>query len=288
MSRRTTFWCPTAISITSPTWHPSPNAPVPWSWPSSNWRNGFEKKHDLQNTMAMNLGGCVTLPFGRVKMTPAWHSAQLPDGSYGGTPCGFLLYLEDGVIYFACDTALFSDMKLIASQQGQPGGRADRRSVHDGPFRCRGRDSADRTDEGSPRPLQHVATDRAGPVRVGQEDRGDDSCRTGRGGTRRKDHALVLRRSLLSARTVRRNPRAYAEGSVRPGRGSGPRGTATWISSPTTRTGKLSILIRGLSHHVPSEIRNRHACQGQLTTPSSTYPPANDAPMCGHKSSMAK
>ena len=75
----------------------------------------LKRCHQIENTLAMNLGGSVQLPFGRVKMTPAWHSSQLPDGSYGGTPCGFLLLLEDGVIYFACDTALFRDMKQIGS-----------------------------------------------------------------------------------------------------------------------------------------------------------------------------
>lgn len=73
----------------------------------------FGQKHRVQNTTGMNLGGGIDLPFGRVKMTPAWHSSQLPDGSYGGNPGGFLLTLVDGNVYFACDTALFSDMKLI-------------------------------------------------------------------------------------------------------------------------------------------------------------------------------
>ena len=48
-----------------------------------------------------------------IKMTPALHSSQLPDGSYGGDPAGFLVRLADQNIYFACDTALFSDMQLI-------------------------------------------------------------------------------------------------------------------------------------------------------------------------------
>ena len=68
----------------------------------------------VSSTQAMNLGGGVSLPFGRVTMTPALHSSGLPDGSYGGNPCGFLLHVADGVIYFACDTALFSDMQTIA------------------------------------------------------------------------------------------------------------------------------------------------------------------------------
>ena len=73
----------------------------------------FSKNHGVQNTIGMNLGGGVDLPFGRVKMTLAHHSSQLPDGSYGGNPAGFLVSTADGTIYFACDTALFYDMKLI-------------------------------------------------------------------------------------------------------------------------------------------------------------------------------
>lgn len=72
------------------------------------------KKHVVQNTIGMNLGGSVDVPFGRVKMTLAFHSSELPDGSYGGNPCGFLVALKEGPkIYFACDTGLFGDMALI-------------------------------------------------------------------------------------------------------------------------------------------------------------------------------
>ena len=38
---------------------------------------------------------------------------DLPDGSYGGDPAGFLLTMDGKRIYFACDTALFSDMRLL-------------------------------------------------------------------------------------------------------------------------------------------------------------------------------
>ena len=77
----------------------------------------FCGKHSVQNTIGMNLGGGVDLPFGRVTMTVAHHSSQLPDGSYGGNPAGFVVEAEGKRIYFACDTALFSDMELI----GKPG-----------------------------------------------------------------------------------------------------------------------------------------------------------------------
>ena len=64
----------------------------------------------------MNLGGGVDLPFGRVAMTLAHHSSGLPDGSYGGNPCGYRVHFAAGPrIYLAGDTALFLDMKLLAA-----------------------------------------------------------------------------------------------------------------------------------------------------------------------------
>jgi L-ascorbate metabolism protein UlaG (beta-lactamase superfamily) len=72
-------------------------------------------KQGVKNTQPMNLGGGIDLPFGRVKMTIAHHSSVLPDGSGGGNPGGFVLTLSDGKIYFACDTGLFYDMKLIGA-----------------------------------------------------------------------------------------------------------------------------------------------------------------------------
>lgn len=71
---------------------------------------------EVKETIGMNIGGGVQLPFGHVKMTPALHSSQLPDGSYGGEPAGFILTLNGQRIYFACDTGLFSDMTLIGNQ----------------------------------------------------------------------------------------------------------------------------------------------------------------------------
>jgi L-ascorbate metabolism protein UlaG (beta-lactamase superfamily) len=74
-----------------------------------NWINA--QGHD--NTWALNTGGGCSFPFGRVKMTHALHSSGLPDGSYGGNPGGFLVTAGDLNIYFAGDTAVFSDMSLI-------------------------------------------------------------------------------------------------------------------------------------------------------------------------------
>jgi L-ascorbate metabolism protein UlaG (beta-lactamase superfamily) len=69
----------------------------------------------VKNVHAMNLGGSHDFPFGRLTMTLALHSSSMPDGSYGGNPCGFVLAREKSKVYFACDTAFFSDMKLIGA-----------------------------------------------------------------------------------------------------------------------------------------------------------------------------
>ena len=84
-------------------------APVVSNWDLCDWL----AKQGVQNVVRMNLGGWVTLPFGRVKMTNAVHSSMLPDGSYGGSACGFVIKVPTKTLYFACDTALFSDMALI-------------------------------------------------------------------------------------------------------------------------------------------------------------------------------
>lgn len=65
---------------------------------------------------AQHIGGGFNYDFGRVKLTLALHGSKLPDGSNGGNPVGFLLYLEDKKIYIAADTGLFGDMKLIGEE----------------------------------------------------------------------------------------------------------------------------------------------------------------------------
>ncbi|MGE5602018.1 MAG: metal-dependent hydrolase [Nitrososphaerales archaeon] len=64
----------------------------------------------------MHIGGARQYPFGKVKLTIAHHGSSFPDGSYGGNPCGFLLWLEGKVLYFAGDTALTYDMKLYGEE----------------------------------------------------------------------------------------------------------------------------------------------------------------------------
>jgi L-ascorbate metabolism protein UlaG (beta-lactamase superfamily) len=72
---------------------------------------GVAKTHGQQH------GGGFNHPFGRVKLTVAFHGSALPDGSNGGNPCGFLIYCKDGKkIYDAADTGLFGDMRLIGEE----------------------------------------------------------------------------------------------------------------------------------------------------------------------------
>ncbi len=61
----------------------------------------------------MNHGGKWVFDFGTLKMVNAVHSSILPDGAYGGNPAGFVIWNEEACFYFAGDTALTMDMKLI-------------------------------------------------------------------------------------------------------------------------------------------------------------------------------
>ncbi|MCS7166071.1 MAG: metal-dependent hydrolase [Gemmatales bacterium] len=67
----------------------------------------------LSKVHPMHIGGSYRFAFGRLKLTPAMHGSGLPDGSYGGNPCGFLLFLDGCTIYHAGDTGLFGDMALL-------------------------------------------------------------------------------------------------------------------------------------------------------------------------------
>jgi L-ascorbate metabolism protein UlaG (beta-lactamase superfamily) len=79
----------------------------------SQWleKQGLSKVHGQQH------GGGHAFPFGRCKLTLAFHGSVLPDGTYGGNPCGFLLTFKDGTkVYDAADTGLFGDMRLIGEE----------------------------------------------------------------------------------------------------------------------------------------------------------------------------
>jgi L-ascorbate metabolism protein UlaG (beta-lactamase superfamily) len=71
----------------------------------------------IGNTSPMNKGGSQQIGGLRITMTDARHSSGFFDAgqmAYMGEPAGFVVTLEDGMsIYYAGDTSLFGDMKLI-------------------------------------------------------------------------------------------------------------------------------------------------------------------------------
>tara|TARA_B110000908_G_C10057797_1_gene359176 strand:- start:23 stop:703 length:681 start_codon:yes stop_codon:yes gene_type:complete len=74
--------------------------------------NWFAAK-GIKNGHPMNHGGQWKFDFGTVRYVNAVHTSSMPDGSYGGNPGGFVIESEEGNFYFAGDTALTMDMKLI-------------------------------------------------------------------------------------------------------------------------------------------------------------------------------
>jgi len=93
-----------AVSIAKRT-----NAKVICNWEIYVWLN----KQGVENIHPMNIGGKIKLDFGNVKCVNAVHSSSLPDGSNGGNPMGFVVESTEGNFYYAGDTALTYDMKLI-------------------------------------------------------------------------------------------------------------------------------------------------------------------------------
>jgi L-ascorbate metabolism protein UlaG (beta-lactamase superfamily) len=69
-------------------------------------------------TLDPNLGGTVKFDWGWVKLVPAWHTSTTPKGTVN-TPAGLLIGIGDKTIYHLGDTALFSDLKLVA-HRGNP------------------------------------------------------------------------------------------------------------------------------------------------------------------------
>jgi L-ascorbate metabolism protein UlaG (beta-lactamase superfamily) len=78
--------------------------------------NYLERK-GVENTLAMNKGGTVDLGGVRATMVHADHSCGILDGDqiiYGGEAVGYVLRFENGpTVYFAGDTNVFGDMRLI-------------------------------------------------------------------------------------------------------------------------------------------------------------------------------
>jgi L-ascorbate metabolism protein UlaG (beta-lactamase superfamily) len=76
------------------------------------------QRKGLQRVTAMNHGGTLEVSGIAITMVPAIHSSSVEEDGhhlYVGAPCGYVIRFEDATtIYFAGDTALFGDMRLIA------------------------------------------------------------------------------------------------------------------------------------------------------------------------------
>lgn len=77
-------------------------------------------QHQGVEAHPMHIGGSREFEFGKIKFTQAFHGSglQQADGTflYMGMPAGVLIMNEGKTVYHAGDTALFSDMKLIAER----------------------------------------------------------------------------------------------------------------------------------------------------------------------------
>jgi L-ascorbate metabolism protein UlaG (beta-lactamase superfamily) len=71
------------------------------------------RKQGVQNVTDVNFGK-AKFDFGMLRTVWATHSSSNPDGSYGGNPAGFVLELDGKAIYYAGDTALTVEMKILA------------------------------------------------------------------------------------------------------------------------------------------------------------------------------
>jgi L-ascorbate metabolism protein UlaG (beta-lactamase superfamily) len=67
----------------------------------------------VESVVGFNIGGTVTFAWGWVKMTPAWHTAVSRSGT-PHMPAGLLIHYGGHLIYHLGDTALFSDLQLVA------------------------------------------------------------------------------------------------------------------------------------------------------------------------------
>ena len=73
---------------------------------------GMLSKEGIKNVLLGNLGGWVPTSFGRFKLVPAQHGSGLP----GALACGFIVDMGGKKVYFAGDTAFFSDMSLFGDE----------------------------------------------------------------------------------------------------------------------------------------------------------------------------
>ena len=69
----------------------------------------------VENVSNPNIGGTVEFNGGWVRLTPAWHTSTTPKGTVN-IPAGLVINLGGKTVYHLGDTALFSDLKLVADR----------------------------------------------------------------------------------------------------------------------------------------------------------------------------
>ena len=76
------------------------------------------ERKGVQNLVGMNIGGTTKIAGLEITMVPAVHTSSVVENDttvYLGLAAGFVVKMENGQsFYFAGDTALFGDMRLIA------------------------------------------------------------------------------------------------------------------------------------------------------------------------------
>jgi len=73
----------------------------------------------VRDVVGSNHGATITFPGGTVKFTPAWHSSSYMAGEKQvaiGIPAGLIVRFGGRTFYFAGDTGLFGDMRLIGEE----------------------------------------------------------------------------------------------------------------------------------------------------------------------------
>ena len=71
-------------------------------------------------TIGMHIGGRTKLPFGKVKLTPAFHGSSVSEEGRiicSDIPCGFLIEIDGKKIYHAGDTGLTVEMTLLEAEE---------------------------------------------------------------------------------------------------------------------------------------------------------------------------
>jgi L-ascorbate metabolism protein UlaG (beta-lactamase superfamily) len=73
----------------------------------------------VENIKPGNFGGTLSFDGGSAKFVPAWHTSSFTDDGKKvaiSIPAGFIIRFGGKAIYFAGDTGLFGDMKLIGEE----------------------------------------------------------------------------------------------------------------------------------------------------------------------------